>query len=59
MAATKNIKKFKHLDQAGMVEILAKTRQENPNDAILVVTEGLFSMDADSPDVVFYQKITK
>ncbi len=34
-------------------------RSKNPEAAILVVTEGLFSMDSDSPDLVAYQKICK
>ena len=42
-----------------MLELLKKTRKEHPDSAILVVTEGLFSMDSDSPDVVFYQKAAK
>lgn len=58
-AATKNIKKFEHLNQNAMVQLLTETRRDNPDAAILVVTEGLFSMDSDSPDLVFYQKITK
>jgi glycine C-acetyltransferase len=58
-AATKNIKKFQHLNQVAMLEILAETRKQNPDSAILVVTEGLFSMDSDSPDLNFYQKATK
>ena len=59
IAATKNIKKFTHLDQNEMVAMLKETREKDPDNAILVVTEGLFSMDADYPDLVFYQKITK
>lgn len=58
-AATKNIQKFPHLNQEAMVELLKKTRSENPDSGILVITEGLFSMDSDSPDLKFYQKITK
>lgn len=59
MAATKNIQKFEHLNQEAMTELLKKKREEDPNNAILVVTEGLFSMDSDSPDVVAYQSICK
>jgi glycine C-acetyltransferase len=58
-AATKNIRKFEHLNQKAMVELLQQTRASNPDSAILVVTEGLFSMDSDSPDLNFYQKVTK
>ena len=42
-----------------MVAMLKETREKDPHNAILVVTEGLFSMDADSPDLIFYQKVTK
>jgi glycine C-acetyltransferase len=59
MAATRNIQKFEHLNQDAMVELLRKTREKQPEGAILVITEGLFSMDSDSPDLNFYQKITK
>lgn len=42
-----------------MVKLLKETRANNPDSAILVITEGLFSMDSDSPDLKFYQQITK
>lgn len=42
-----------------MVEALIKTRESDPDNAILVVTEGLFSMDSDTPDIVETQKICK
>lgn len=58
-AATKNVVKFPHLNHAAMVEALIKTRETNPDNAILVVTEGLFSMDSDTPDLVETQKICK
>jgi glycine C-acetyltransferase len=59
MAATKNVTKFSHLDQNAMEKMLKQTRQKDQQNAIMVVTEGLFSMDADSPDLVAYQKICK
>lgn len=58
-AATKNVKRFEHLNQDAMTKILRETREQNPESAILVISEGLFSMDADSPDVNYYQQITK
>jgi len=42
-----------------MVETLKKTRESDPDNAILVVTEGLFSMDSDTPDLVETQKVCK
>lgn len=58
-AATKNVIKFPHLDHEAMVEALRKTREKDPDNAILVVTEGLFSMDSDTADLVETQKICK
>ena len=58
-AATKNIHKFNHLDQEEMTQTLKTVRAKNPDNAILVVTEGLFSMDSDSPDLKAYQQICK
>ena len=59
ISATRNIHRFAHLDQEEMTQILKETREKDPDNAILVVTEGLFSMDADSPDLVYYQRVTK
>lgn len=59
ISATKNIRRFAHLDQDEMTQILKETREKDPDNAILVVTEGLFSMDADSPDLIYYQRVTK
>lgn len=51
-AATKKVTRFPHLDHNAMVDILKRTRENDPDNAILVVTEGLFSMDSDTPDLV-------
>jgi len=50
-AATNNIHKFKHLCNKSVEETLIKVRKENPNNGIMVITEGLFSMDADTCDL--------
>lgn len=50
-ASTNNIHKFKHLDNKDAERVLAKVRKENPENGILVITEGLFSMDADTCDL--------
>ncbi len=42
-----------------MVKLLKEVRAKDPENAILVVTEGLFSMDSDSPDLKAYQQICK
>lgn len=47
--ATNNVHRFDHVDSAAGADLIAKVRAENPDAGILVVTEGTFSMDADSP----------
>lgn len=42
-----------------MTNLLKTTREKDPDNAILVVTEGLFSMDSDSPDLKSYQRLCK
>lgn len=42
-----------------MEEKIKEIREKNPDQGIFVVTEGLFSMDADTPDLVGLQKICK
>jgi 7-keto-8-aminopelargonate synthetase-like enzyme len=50
-AATRNVIPFRHLDVDDARRKLAKIREANPNAGIMVVTEGLFSMDSDTPDI--------
>lgn len=50
-AATPNIIKHKHLEVAAIPEILAELRHNGHDRGILVITEGLFSMDADIPEL--------
>ncbi len=54
-AATTNISINRHLDVAHVRELLAAIRARDAEHAILVVTEGLFSMDSDSPDLATLQ----
>jgi 7-keto-8-aminopelargonate synthetase-like enzyme len=54
-AATNNIHLFRHLDTEYCREILAKIRAKDKENGILVITEGLFSMDSDTPDLVNLQ----
>jgi 7-keto-8-aminopelargonate synthetase-like enzyme len=49
--ATDNVRKFPHLDNAGAEAVLREIRTESPDAGILVVTEGLYSMDGDTPDL--------
>ena len=39
--------------------MVRETREADKENAIIVVTEGLFSMDADSPDLKLYQRVAK
>jgi 7-keto-8-aminopelargonate synthetase-like enzyme len=50
-AATKNIYRFRHLDLEHCRHWLSTIRSTDTTNAIMVVTEGLFSMDSDSPDI--------
>jgi glycine C-acetyltransferase len=50
-AATGNILVNRHLDTAHVRELVAGIRARDRANGILVVTEGLFSMDSDTPDI--------
>lgn len=50
-AATKNVHRIEHLNVTAIRDQLQRIRQEDNQNLILVVTEGLFSMDADVPDL--------
>jgi glycine C-acetyltransferase len=50
-AATQNVVKFRHLDNESARECLENVRRANPDNGILVITEGMYSMDGDTPDL--------
>jgi glycine C-acetyltransferase len=56
-AATHNVHMFRHLDTEYCRNILTKIRAKDKENGILVVTEGLFSMDSDTPDLNALQKL--
>src|SRR5271155_2623626 len=56
-AATNNIHLFRHLDNEYCQNILTKIRAKDKENGILVVTEGLFSMDSDTPDLTALQAL--
>jgi 7-keto-8-aminopelargonate synthetase-like enzyme len=56
-AATNNIHLFRHLDNEYCRNILSKIRAKDKENGILVVTEGLFSMDSDTPDLAALQSL--
>lgn len=50
-ASTPNLHLHRHLDADHVERLLKRVRRRDPHNGILVVTEGCFSMDADSPDI--------
>jgi glycine C-acetyltransferase len=55
--ATPNVFVNRHLDIDDVRETLKKIRSHDTQNAILVVTEGLFSMDSDVPDLARLQSV--
>ncbi|UVW27470.1 pyridoxal phosphate-dependent aminotransferase family protein [Massilia sp. H6] len=58
-AATRKVAAYRHLDCDHVRELLAGIRAVDTTGAILVVTEGLFGMDADSPDLPLMQYLCR
>jgi glycine C-acetyltransferase len=58
-AATQNISVFRHLDLGHCRSKLRSIRAKDTENGILVVTEGLFSMDSDTPDLVALQDLCR
>lgn len=56
-AATKNVVRFRHLDNDAVRRHLKKIRSRGTQNGILVVSEGLFSMDSDFPRIDELQAI--
>ncbi|MGH6715716.1 MAG: aminotransferase class I/II-fold pyridoxal phosphate-dependent enzyme [Bradyrhizobium sp.] len=56
-AATNNLHLFRHLDNDYCRNILQKIRTKDRENGILVITEGLFSMDSDTPDLAVLQDL--
>ena len=56
MAATRKVHRHSHRDVSAMRQRLERIRAEDAENGILVVTEGLFSMDSDIPDIVALQE---
>jgi 7-keto-8-aminopelargonate synthetase-like enzyme len=56
MAATPNVHRVRHLSTDAFVRQLRRIRAADAKNAILVVTEGIFSMDGDSPDLQALQE---
>ena len=58
-AATRNVHLHGHLNLASARRHLARIRQRDAEHAILVVTESLFSMDSDTPDIAAMQELCR
>lgn len=56
-AATRNVVPFRHLDIDHCRQKLATIRARDAQAGIMVVTEGLFSMDSDTPDIAAMQAL--
>jgi 7-keto-8-aminopelargonate synthetase-like enzyme len=56
-AATRNISVFRHLDVEHCRRLLKGIRAKDAENGIMVVTEGLFSMDSDTPDIAAMQAL--
>ncbi|MEO6003604.1 MAG: pyridoxal phosphate-dependent aminotransferase family protein [Opitutus sp.] len=58
-AATRNINFFRHLDLTHARIKLAAIRAKDAHNGILLITEGLFSMDSDSPDIAGFAAVCR
>ena len=56
-AATRNIYTHRHLDLDHCRHWLQTIRAKDTENGIMVVTEGLFSMDSDTPDIAALQDL--
>lgn len=58
-AATRNVVPFRHLNLDDCRTKLAGIRAKAPLAGIMLVTEGLFSMDSDTPDIAAMQTLAR
>src|SRR5689334_427665 len=58
-AATRNVHSHRHLDVDSARRHLTRIRAHDTENAILVVTESLFSMDSDTPDIAALQELCR
>lgn len=56
-SSTQNVVRYKHINTDDVRNHLAEIRSQDVSNAILVITEGLFSMDSDTPDLTMLQDI--
>jgi 7-keto-8-aminopelargonate synthetase-like enzyme len=58
-AATRNVHRVRHLSTEAFEQRLRRIRATDTENAILVVTEGIFSMNGDSPDLAALQNVCR
>jgi glycine C-acetyltransferase len=58
-AATRNVYLFRHLQVEECRRHLTNIRAKDTENGIMVVTEGLFSMDSDTPDLTAMQELCR
>ncbi|WP_331731077.1 aminotransferase class I/II-fold pyridoxal phosphate-dependent enzyme (plasmid) [Kitasatospora sp. NBC_00070] len=58
-AASRNVRRVPHLDNEAVRAELRDLRARDVRNGVLVITEGLFSMDADSPDLARLQDVCR
>jgi glycine C-acetyltransferase len=58
-AATRNVHLHGHLNLQSVRRHLVRIRARDAANAILVITEGLFSMDSDTPDIAALQDLCR
>jgi glycine C-acetyltransferase len=58
-AATRNVHLHAHLNVLAVRRYLSRIRSRDTKNAILVVTESLFSMDSDTPDIAALQDLCR
>ncbi len=56
-AATTNLHRVRHLDVDAARRKLQRVRERDTHNGILMITEGVFSMDADSPNIAALQEV--
>jgi glycine C-acetyltransferase len=56
-AATRNVRRHAHLDVGSVESALREIRSVDTTNGIMVISEGLFSMDSDVPDIAALQAV--
>lgn len=56
-AATSKVSLYRHLNVEHLRLLLERIRKHDTQNAIMVITEGLFSMESDSPDIAQFQAV--